>query len=198
MEERAKRNGQREPEACAHLCGSPPKLWVLIALLFNLSKEYVGEESTTSQVVTLSQLYRIHKHFSKYTDFFFSNCKSSVSHHCSTNYSKKLCSLALLIWLTARPKQSVNEPAIIAVLPLPAPLTSKYLHQMLRLLVLSGQKFHKHIEAVNWEIIFKNVKIESSVKEVSSKPRQAAPPIDKPFRMQALEGSCSLPLTSGK
>lgn len=146
------------------------------------------------QVVTLSQLYRIHKHFSKYTDFF-ANCKSSVSHHCSTNYSKKLCSLAVLIWLTARPKQSVNEPAIIAVLPLPAPLTSKYLHQMLRLLVLSGQKFHKHIEAVNWEIIFKNVKIESSVKEFSSNPRQAAPPIDKNLRMQA---SRSIPSPASK
>lgn len=59
---------------------------------------------------------------------------------------------------------------------------------MLRLLVLSGQKFHKHIEAVNWEIIKKNVKIESSVKEFSSNPRQAAPPIDKNFGMQASGG----------
>lgn len=47
-ERRAWRNSQRKPEACLRLRCFPPKLWVLIALLFNLSEEYVGEESTTS------------------------------------------------------------------------------------------------------------------------------------------------------
>lgn len=42
------KQAKRKPEAAYHLRHSPPKLWVLIALLFNLSEEYVGAESTTS------------------------------------------------------------------------------------------------------------------------------------------------------
>lgn len=42
------KQAKRKPKAACHLRHSPPKLWVLIALLFNLSEEYVGAESTTS------------------------------------------------------------------------------------------------------------------------------------------------------
>lgn len=42
------KQAKRKPEAAYHLHHSLPKLWVLIALLFNLSEEYVGAESTTS------------------------------------------------------------------------------------------------------------------------------------------------------
>lgn len=69
------------------------------------------------------------------------NCKSSVSQDYSTNYSKKLCSLAVLIWLTARAKQSVNEPAIIIVLPLPATAHIKISTPNVVLLIFSSQVF---------------------------------------------------------